>query len=271
MKYQRLLIIGLGHVGKWICGHISKKGKYDIQTLDVEQKEVRLPIDAMHICIPYSDSFVRSAADYCIRFHPDLVIVHSSVAPGTTRRIFEQTEIPIVHSPIRGSEENFWKWKKFIGGIKADAIEDAKMHLTDIGFDVEVLGSPETTELGKLFDTTLYALNVAWHQEMDRICKEHDISYDQAVTRFSETFILDPFFKCDRPLLWAGLIEKQCLIPNAVLLRQIYKSKMLDALLNSNKKRALEMEREGERERVKAQKAAVIEAHQRRYGATDRT
>jgi UDP-N-acetyl-D-mannosaminuronate dehydrogenase len=244
----------LGTVGKWFYDFISKKEGYDVQTLDIEEKEIIKPIDVMHVCIPYFDKFVKVVSDYIMRYEPGLVVIHSTVIPSTTRRIFDETGAPVVHSPVRGNGFNFTKWKQYVGGIKVDAIKDAREYLSELGFEVEVLDNPETTEFGKLFDTTFYAVCIAWHQEMDRYCKKYDISYEQAVLKFSSTFVLDPWYKIQRPLLWAGVIEKECLIPNAWLLLKMKQCEMIECILRSNTRRSVEVYEEGLKDRVERQR-----------------
>ena len=58
--------------------------------------------------------------------------------------------------------------------------------------------SPKETAFAKLFATTYYALMIAQHQDMRRVCKRFGVNYDQ---------VMD-FIRADedKPVLFPGLL-----------------------------------------------------------------
>ena len=139
---------------------------------------------------------------------------------------------------MRGRHPNLEKgilsFVKFIGPTSEKAGELAKEHFDTIGVKSEILNSPLDTELGKLFSTTYYAINIAFHQEMDRICELFGADFKKAVTRFNETCTMDIEHKVPRPIMFPGVIGGHCLIPNINILKKDIDSKFLDAILESN-------------------------------------
>src|SRR3989344_6088906 len=167
---KNVLVIGLGEVGNALCQVIEDSGNYKLFKKDIEDIRIREEIDIMHVCIPYMDDFVKVAANYIKEYNPKLVVINSTVRPGTTKSIYDKTKKNMVHSPVRG------KHPKIKEGFES------------LGMKTEVMKSPMETELGKLFGTTYYGLCIAYHQEMERICKKFNADFKQAVTRFNETY-----------------------------------------------------------------------------------
>ncbi len=74
----------------------------------------------MHVCYPFQmDDFIGQTARYIDQFKPQLTIVNSTVAVGTTRTIAEKTGSSVVNSPVRGKHvkmfEELCKYAKFVG------------------------------------------------------------------------------------------------------------------------------------------------------------
>jgi hypothetical protein len=245
----RVLIIALGHVGGWLKKRASRR--HHVQWLDLKPKKIKEPIHVLHICFPYTAAFVKHVVDYIQKYSPTLVLIESTVPPGTTVNVWREyasrTYIPpplpfhLCHSPIRGTSWNWWKFVKMIGPIDKDSGEAAEKYYHSLRLKTEVLRSPLETELGKLVDTSIYTLNVAFTQEIDRMCKKLGVDFKEAYEEFSKTFTIDPEYKLQRPVYWPGVIGKKCCIPNTRLLNKAYPSKFLQAILDSNKKRRQEL------------------------------
>lgn len=250
VSQKSVLIIGLGEVGSSLFSVLDKTKKFKIFKRDIEPLEAEEKIDVMHICINYSDKFVDIVSDYIKKYKPALTIINSTVRPFTTNGVFEKTRARIAHSPIRGMhpqmEEGILKFVKFIGPIDEESARLAKEHFESAGIKAEVLKSPLETELGKLFETTYYALCIAYHQELGRICEKYNVDFEQAVTRFNLTYndvykILKP--NVVRPVLFPGFIGGHCLIPNINILKKDIGSKFFDVILESNEKKKRDIEK----------------------------
>jgi UDP-N-acetyl-D-mannosaminuronate dehydrogenase len=249
---NNVLVIGYkGEIGSAILKLIENSEKYNIFKKDVDDIEIKEKIDIMHICIPYFDNFVDIAVDYVGDYKPGLVIINSTVRPETTQKIHEKANCRMVHSPVRGKHPNIrdglLKAIKFIGPIDKESGDMAKEHFESLGIKCSILRSPIETELGKLFSTTYYALCIAYHQEMERVCKKFDSDFEQTVTRFNESYNavcreINP--KVVRPILSPGFIGGHCLMPNIALLKKDVKSDFLDIIEESNKKKNNDLEKE---------------------------
>ena len=249
---KNVLVIGYkGEIGSALVKVIEASEKYNIFKKDVEDVDIKEKIDIMHICIPFLDNFVDVVVKYINKFNPGLVIINSTVSPGTTKQIYKKCKCQLVHSPVRGKhpnlDEGLIKAVKFIGPVDKVSGEQAKEHFDSLGINTEILNSPLETELGKLFSTTYYALCIAYHQEMERICKKFGADFEQTVTRFNETYNelckeINP--KAMRPVLFPGLIGGHCLMPNINILKKNVQSSFLDVIEKSNNKKKESQENE---------------------------
>ena len=248
---KNVLVIGYkGEIGSALLKVIEDSKKYNVFKKDIEDLEIKEKIDIMHICIPYFDNFVDIVVDYINKYKPELVIINSTVRPETTQKIYEKRKCKIVHSPVRGKhphiEEGLLKAIKFIGPIDSESGDMAREHFESLGIKTEVLKIPIEAELGKLFSTTYYALCIAYHQEMERICKKFNADFDQTVTRFNETYNdicreINP--QVVRPVLFPGLIGGHCLMPNIELLKKDIKSDFFSVIEKSNEKKKQDSEK----------------------------
>jgi UDP-N-acetyl-D-mannosaminuronate dehydrogenase len=241
---KNVLVIGLGEIGNSLCSVIEESGKYKLFKKDVEEIEIKEEIDVMHVCIPFFDNFTEVVVNYIEKYNPKLVIINSTVRPGTTKEIYDKCKKNIVHSPVRGKHPNLKEgildFVKFIGPANEEAGKAAKEHLESLGIKTEITKTAVETELGKLFSTTYYGLCIAYHQEMERICKRFNADFENTVTRFNETYneinkSANP--NVVRPVLFPGFIGGHCVMPNIVLLKKDVKSDFLDFIEKSNEKK----------------------------------
>jgi len=244
---KSILIVGYGEVGKPLFE--VARGVYDnVQWIDVQNKDIDSNPDVMHICFPESNQgeFVSSSARYITRFSPQLVLIESTVTPGTTHRIQREIGIKVLlcHSPVRGNmvegmKTGLLQYTKFIGPTSHEAGVLAKTYYESLGLRTHICSSPIETELGKLFETTYRGLMMSWFQEIHRICKHFEAQYDQVVEFVGST---EREGKQSRPVFHPGVIGGHCIIPNAEKLQSVFPSKFAEALLDSNRLRKEELE-----------------------------
>jgi UDP-N-acetyl-D-mannosaminuronate dehydrogenase len=253
---ETVLVVGLGEIGRALFELLKEKGSFTVYGLDLDktklraagQDESKLPkkIDTMHLCLPCKnqDNYVSTVASYANQFKPNLLIINSTVPPGTTKKVQQSCKCLVAHSPARGVHKSLehmkWeikRWTKYVGGADAKAAEAACKHFEKMGLKVKTLKSCTETELAKLFETTYRAWMIACFQEMHRISRAFGADFDDVVDFLEDTHRV----RLDRPIMFPGYIGGHCLIPNTELLLQSYDSEFLRLILESNKKRKEEL------------------------------
>lgn len=234
------LVIGLGEVGLAIKAVLASDKEYTVHGIDLNVNETDGErYDVLHVCIPYSERFIpivqKYIDDYSTSEH--IVIVHSSVPVGTC------SELKAVHSPITGVhphlEESVRKFVKYFGGKDAEL---ASSIFQRVGLSTKTTPKAETTELGKLFATTIYGLNIIAEKWMHAECQKFDVDFDIAYTDMSKTYN-DGYEVMNMPQYKRyilrhvdGGIGGHCIIPNCLLLDGDLANFILEQDIKLNKK-----------------------------------
>lgn len=254
MPKETVLVIGLGEIGLPIYELLRESGRFTVYGLDIDPKKMqeinqsKMPakVDVMHVCIPCTgkEQLVKIVTGYVKQFKPSLVIINSTIPPGTTMAVHTRCNCLVAHSPVRGVHKNpehmkveLKRWAKYVGGADIEAGKAARMHFRKIGLKTKMLRSCNETELAKLFETTYRAWMIACFQEMHRIAKHFKTDFDDTVDFLEDTHRV----RLDRPVMFPGEIGGHCIIPNTKLLLESYDSEFLRLLLESNEKRKQEM------------------------------
>ena len=247
-KRKAHYVVGLGEVGEPL--YLNIKEFEPCVGLDIDTPTPIEACDVMHVCIGQKDDkFAEIVVSYVERFSPRLLIINSTVKPGTCEKIAGLVDIPVAHSPIRGKhvrmKEDQRLYDKFVGGVTEEAGELAEEHLKNVGFRVRRLKNATTTELAKISCTSYFGVLIAWAQEVERYCDEFDLDYDEVISIYEEV----PYFPTAK--FFSGEIGGHCVIPNIKLLQQVTTGPLVQAVLDSN---ALKVTREqGEGDLKKAQ------------------
>lgn len=244
---NKVAVIGLGEIGKPIFDLVSER--YEAIGVDVTPVERIEQVAVMHVCYPFEIAdFAGETARYIELFRPEVTIINSTVAIGTTRKIVERTGAAVANSPVRGKHarmlEELRKYTKFIGAVDPAAARQAASHFESVGVRTKVLASPEATELAKLTETTYFGLLIAWAQEVERYCDQLGQDYDGVVSFYEEIAYLPPV------KFFPGTIGGHCVMPNIEILRRLTDSMILDAIRASDQMKQ-------EREARNSQTAAV--------------
>lgn len=238
---SRIGILGYGEIGS------SLEAVYlDFTNLifikDLKRDDGLESIDILNICIPYSENFEDIVVEYVNQIKPKLTIIHSTLIPGTTKNIINKTgEKMIVHSPVRGVHPKLYDGiKSFVKFIGADSNESARMaesHFKSMSIKTEICENSTTTEMGKMLSTTYYGLCIAWHGEVQKLCEKFNVPFREVMTRFNETYN-DGYSNLGksnviRPVLFPpnSKIGGHCVVPNAILLNEIFSSLAIDLIL----------------------------------------
>ena len=239
-----VIVLGVGEVGKPLLEIIRDKHP-DAMGIDLDPVEVKGSVEIMNVCYPWHDGFAKTTLDYISKYRPGLVIINSTIMPGTTREIAEQAGVPVAYSPVRGlhrrMKEDMLFYTKFIASPDKEALDKAGQFFEGLGLRTRSFDRFETVELMKPLNTTYYGLLIAWAQEVNRICREFGAKYEDVMEFAKEVNERG----IPRPVMEPGFIGGHCVMPNIALLKKVLKSDFLDAIERSNEKRKQELDEDG--------------------------
>jgi UDP-N-acetyl-D-mannosaminuronate dehydrogenase len=235
------IIIGLGEIGKPLFNLIAKAENEKTIGIDIQPIEISESVGIMHICIPFQleNGFVKTVTEYAKKYKPEIVVVNSTVTPGTSKSIEMSSSIPTVYSPVRGKharmETELLLYTKFIAGTNKEAVKIVDKHFKHVGMKTKIISNPSALELSKLLETTYFGLLVSWAQEMDRFAKQVNGEYSEITPFFEEISYLPPV------IFQPGFIGGHCIMQNIKLLKSQLTSEYLDTIEHSNEKKATEL------------------------------
>ena len=241
MTTSQTLIVGLGEVGQPLLS-VLQQSDPTIIGVDIEPKSVNKPVDILHVCYPFEieAGFVSVTKAYANQYSPEVIVLHSTVAPGTTKEVEAVVDCAVVYSPIRGKhnkmESELRHYRKFIASRDEKAVQKVQAQFEKADIPTQIISSPESLELSKLLETTYFGMLIGWAQEMNRFCEKMGASYEEMSKFFEEISYLPP------KVFVPGHIGGHCVIPNTQILQNQFDSKFLDALIDSNEKRAQELQ-----------------------------
>lgn len=235
-----VLVVGLGEVGGPLLEILS--GAHQAVGRDIEDRAFH-GVRILHLCFPFGPEFVSTASRYVSLYKPEVVVVNSTVIPGTTGAIQEKSGIPAVYSPVRGKHarmaEELRHYRKFVAGTSEQAIALVEAHFAAAGMTTQRAASFESLELGKLLETSYFGVLVAWAQEMDRFAGSVGADYWEIVDFFEEIGFFPPVS------FQPGYIGGHCVMPNLELLEHVRNSPFIDVIRTSNENRAREWQERG--------------------------
>lgn len=239
MSEPKTLVVGLGEVGGALAEVLERAEP--VLKHDLERREFNEPIGIMHLCIPFQSrqQFEPAACEYVRRFKPELTIINSTVLPGTTRSIAEQTGSAVAYSPVRGKHvkmvQDLLHYAKFVAAQQDAWAARAEQHFRAHGMKTRRIAKPETLEVAKLGETTYFGAIIAFAQEFNRYVERSGADYEEATAFFEEVAFLP------KQKYFPGFIGGHCVIPNINLLLKIAPAPLLEAILESNRRRADEV------------------------------
>jgi UDP-N-acetyl-D-mannosaminuronate dehydrogenase len=240
LRDRKTLVVGLGEVGGALA-EVLERVEPGLRRHDIERREFPDPVGVMHVCIPYQSrqQFEAATLEYIARFTPELTIINSTVVPGTTRHIAQQSGSQLAYSPVRGKHarmtEDLLKYCKFVAADLDSTATAAEQHFQAAGMKTRRAEKLETLELAKLAETTYFGIQIAFAQELNRFAELLGAEYSETINFFEEIDFLP------RSRYYPGVIGGHCVIPNIHLLKQVVSSPLLEAVLESNDRRAAEI------------------------------
>jgi UDP-N-acetyl-D-mannosaminuronate dehydrogenase len=225
-----VIVAGLGEVGRPLLNILRRS--YECVGIDIESVEVDRPCSVLHVCYPSQmRDFVGTTVAYINRFNPKLTIINSTVAVGTSRKVQEAVDSPVVYSPVRGKharmEQDMLHYQKFVAGMDSQSTKMASEHFAAAGFKVATFPTLEAGEVSKLLETTWLGMLVGWAQEIERLASQCGASYEEVNAFIKEIDYLPKN-------VFPGYIGGHCVMPNIAILRKHFTSRFLDAIVESN-------------------------------------
>ena len=226
------VVAGLGEIGHPILKFLSKKQitvGYDVDERLMNKSKFKkfqeTQTSFLHIAIPVTSKFEPNILQLYKKFKPDCIVMHSTVGPGTTEKIQEKLDVPLIYSATRGVHKRMLKdikrYTKFFAISKTApkkqwATKAFSRKMKNCGVKTKQMSKPETLELAKIVcDTSYLGWLVNFAQISNVISKQYNVDYDEMWT-FSEEIHK---FLGNRPKMYPGIIGGHCVIPNLQLLR----------------------------------------------------
>tara|TARA_A100000171_G_scaffold34350_1_gene32796 strand:- start:1883 stop:2620 length:738 start_codon:yes stop_codon:yes gene_type:complete len=235
---KNILIIGYGQIGKAIFKLYNPK-KYNVYIKDIKTDNLLINnIHIMDICIPYSNDFVDIVKNYIDYYKPKLTIIHSTVLPGTTKKI---KRFDISYSPVIGTHPDLFNsiktFTKFIGANDKSSLKFTKKHFKDLKIKFKVLKNSKTVETAKILSTLYYGMCISFHNDVDLLCSKNNLSFEQVMTEWNKEYnrgynlmnksnVIRPVLKSPK-----GKIGGHCIIKNAEIIKDYFDSKIVDYVL----------------------------------------
>jgi len=231
MKNEKDIVAGLGEIGNPVLKLLSKSRivlGYDINFELVNQnkfqKYEKYDVLFLHICIPFNEKFDSNVVNLVKKFEPLILVIHSTVAPYTTKTLQNKLAIPVIYSATRGVHKRMLsdikKYTKFYAleknaPKKQWASSEFFKLMKKCGVKTKKLSNPITLELAKIVvDTSYYGWLINYAQISNMIAKKHKVDYDE-MWSFADEIQKN---LGNRPKMFPGFIGGHCVIPNLSLI-----------------------------------------------------
>ena len=222
------IILGMGEVGETLFRLLEERN-VDSIGIDVDSSKcknyskndhIKNP-EYLHVCLPGELSeFMDITLNWINKIEGlEAVLIHSTIKPGTTKKIQEKSKIPVLFSPIRGVHKRFLddikKYTKFISSDKENIDPKIKLDLEKRFKKIDWMSTTKTAELAKiLVDTTYYGWLINYAQITKMICEKEGIDFDE-MWKFADEIHEN---LGNRPKMYPGIIGGHCVIPNLNLI-----------------------------------------------------
>lgn len=229
MEIKNEVIVGYGEIGSSVDQVIGPCFIEDPKIGSVDSTE---DISIMHICFPYSDTFVDDVQTYHKKYKPELTIIYSTVAVGTTKKLGEG----FVHSPVEGKHpylaSSIMMFPRWMGSTDEIALKKAAERWAGSVNTIRMVKDSDWTEFLKLRSTSRFGINLAFARYEKSVADQigmswHDLmEFDQDYNNLYKDLNMP---KMQRYVLTppGDKIGGHCVVPNAELLNQQFPNPLL--------------------------------------------
>lgn len=213
------VILGYGQIGQAIKDHLKgtikayDRGEWE-KTKNLQTAKI------LHVCIPYSASFITTVEQAREVFNPSIIVIHSTVKPGTTKNIKNACYSPVMGRHHDGFSKNIAYYAKYI------ACSKVKYLILENYFKINVQYWGENTkelEFAKIMSTSYMYWNLIYQKSIYETCKQEGFDpekvYQQWNTNYNTGIRHDhsnwqrPIYEHDNNPIPGG----HCLVPNTEL------------------------------------------------------
>lgn len=156
-----------------------------LNSADVLVIAVRVPLRSDGT--PDVSPLQRACSDVArLELRPRLLMLETTVPPGTTRRMFEplvtsdDAALLVAHCPERlrvgDGEQEVLSVPRLVGGLTSAATSLACFYLTRVGYQVVPVSSPEVAELSKLLENAFLTTGISLMGEITRLAHALGVS-----------------------------------------------------------------------------------------------
>jgi len=222
------IILGMGEVGEALFDLLIER-RFNCIGIDIdnskcknysENSSIENP-EYLHVCLSGELTEFEDITSTWISKLEGLkvIIIHSTVKPGTTKNIQEKSKVPVLFSPIRGVHKRFLedikKYTKFIASDDKQLAPEIKSDLEKRFQKIDWMSTTKTAELAKiLVDTTYYGWLINYAQITKMICEKEGVDFDE-MWKFADEIHEN---LGNRPKMYPGIIGGHCVIPNLSLI-----------------------------------------------------
>lgn len=210
------LVIGAGEVGRALFNVLSD-GDWSVGLKDLEILDA--PADMLHICYPYDEDFAHETRHYVRHHEARVVVVHSTVKPGTCDAEGWN------HSPVRGRhpdlEKSLRTFIKPVGGPDSTEVAESVYGPLDLAYTTWPRALE--CEVGKVFELVQYGVQIQVQREIFRVCNEMgadpEVVYTQFAHEYNHGYDRLSMWQFIRPVIedMPGPIGGHCVVQNAGL------------------------------------------------------
>ena len=164
------VVAGIGEIGKPILKLLSKQNitvGFDLNPNLMDQRKFEkyknLQTSFLHIAIPVTNKFTSNILQLYKKFNPECIVIHSTIKPGTTKKLQRKLSVPVIYSATRGVHKrmihDLKRYTKFFA-ISKNAPRDkwASSRFVKLMKECDIktkkMSKPETLEFAKIICDT---------------------------------------------------------------------------------------------------------------------